>query len=283
MLSLAQLISLAPRLRAGPAAKAAHVETLALAKSALFDAQIYFDKLLHAMPDWLPFVLFALAAALLVLGRHGQRLLAGALCSSGVAAVALLWLSPRMPNSPLPGVLLIIGSAFALAAGMAWPSLGTAVASAGLCGLSGAAAASHLGSSVPSFLLTIAFALLGFFLALANDQRLSLLLPPTFAALFLALGLSRKLGPHFAGAQIPQLAELPWAAAVFACSALFFLCIALARDEVGKRRLAARTLVRKDAAAKQLLEKRQKTFKAYLGPTGPTAPEGATGPARRKP
>ena len=269
---LPQLLALAPRPHAG-AEKIARLDLRPLAESALLDAQILFDKLLHAMPGWLPFLLFALAAALLVLGRHGQRLLAGALCAAGVAAVALLWLSPQFPGSPLPGVLLIIGGAFALAAGIAWPGWGSATAFGALFGLGGARAAGHLDTTIPWFVLAVAFGLLGFFLTLANYRRLSLLLPPTFAALFLVLGLSRKLGPHFAGAAIPQLAELPWAAALFVCLALGFLGVALAREERANRRRAARTRLRKDAELKQRIDRQRKTFDDYLGPTGPVTPD----------
>jgi hypothetical protein len=230
----------------------------------LLEAQIHFDKLLVAIPQWLALTLLALAAAMVVLGRHGQRVLSGALLVAGVVMVAHFVVAPRFPGAPWPGMLMIVGGTTAFACGLIWVGWATAVALAAVFGLAGGLATQHL-AHLPFWWFAPVFALLGFFTGLASHRPLSVVLPPLAASLSLTVALSRLLGPHFAGATVPQLAELPYAFAVLVLTTLLFLAQARARDRWSKRRLAGRASLTSDAGIKKRLEQDRKKFGAHLG------------------
>jgi hypothetical protein len=255
-----------PILEAAPTPVPVHV-------LAALAVQVAYDRLLHEIPDWIPWALFAIALLLVALGREGQRVVAGIVLLCGVILAVHLGLAPHFPGSPLPAVAMIVAGAAALAAGLAWPSWGTALALGGALGTAFALTAGWLArlylSSLPWPWLAVPAALLGFFLALAHYERVSLVLPPLAAAVALTLGLSRRLGPHFAGAAVPQLAELPWVAALLFLTAVPFFALSLARDTWLKGWRARRSvLVNDDELKKQLALRR----KQQAGRTG-AAPE----------
>jgi len=224
--------------------------------------QVAYDRLLHALPGWLPWALFAVALLLVLLGREGQRVVAGLLLLCGVILAVRLGLAPHFPDSPLPAVAMIVAGAAALAVGLAWPSWGTALALAGALGTIFALTVHWLAtlyvSSLPWPWLAVPAAAFGLFLALSRYERFSLLLPPLVAAVALTLGLSRQLGPHFAGAAVPQLAELPWVAALLFLTAVPFFALALSRDKLLTGWRARRSvLVNDDELKKQLAQRRK--------------------------
>jgi hypothetical protein len=255
-----------------PVVEASHPAPVRIHVLAALALQVAYDQLLHALPDWVPWALFAVALLLVVLGREGQRVLAGILLLCGVILAVRLGLAPHFPGSPLPAVAMIIAGAGALAVGLAWPSWGTAVALGGALGTAFALTSRWLASlyvsSLPWPWLAIPAALFGFFVALSRYERFSLLLPPLAAAVALTLGLSRRLGPHLAGAAVPQLAELPWVAALLFLTAGPFVALALAREKwLSGRRARRSVLINDDELKKQLaLRRKQQAGRAGAEP-----------------
>lgn len=252
------------------AGQMSQAELQAAAAQAMLDAQILYDRFLHALPDWVPYALFAVALALVALGRQGQRVLAGLLLGGEAVLGALLILAPRFPGSPLAGATAIVGGAAGVAFGLAAPQWGSALALGAACGAEGALVARglvhlHLATlSWPWF--AVPAALFGFFFVLAGYRRFSTLLPPFAAALALAVGLSRRLGPHFAGAAVPQLALLPWVALVFWSAAAALVTLAVVRERFLARRLAANSVWVNDDELKRQISQRRSKAPAGLDP-----------------
>lgn len=246
------------------AAQAGRTASLrAAAAQASLDAQVLYDRFLHALPGWVPYALFAVAVALVALGREGQRVLAALLLGGEAVLFALLVLALRLPGSPVAGAAAIVGGAAGIALGLSLPQWGSALAVGAACGAEGALLARallrlHL-TSLPWPWLAGPAALLGFFCVLAAYRRVSVVLPPLAAALALAVGLSRSLGPHFAGAAVPELAQLPWVAAVFAGGAAALVSLAALRERwLGRRRAARSVWVNDDELKKQIAQRRNK-------------------------
>lgn len=240
------------------------VDLRAAAAKALLDAQVLYDRFLQALPGWVPYALFAVAVALVALGREGQRVFAALLLGGEAVLFALLVVAPRLPGSPVAGAAAIVGGAAGIALGLSLPEWGSALAVGSACGAEAALLARalfrlHL-TSLPWPWLAGPAALLGFFCVLAAYRKVSVVLPPLAAALAASLGLSRSLGPHFAGAAVPELALLPWVAAAFAGLAAALVSLAVLRERFLARRHAARSVwVNDDELKKQIAQRRGKS------------------------
>jgi cell division protein FtsW (lipid II flippase) len=149
---------------------------------------------LRRLPHWLGPALLALALSITLAGRHGLRLMNGALLGMGWFCAALFGLHGVL-HPWLPGVAAILLGAIGLLIGLVQPSSGTGLVLAAICAPCGFLAARQfkLFWQVP----TAAAAILGFFFGLSNHKRLSIVLPPLFAALFAASGAQLLWRPRY--------------------------------------------------------------------------------------
>jgi len=235
----------------------------ALPRAALALAQKGLDAAL-AWPRWTAFALLGFALALTLLGRHGQRLLAGAFLGGVVAGVALLFIRPQLPDSSWPGLLAVIGGGAAFALGLGVPGWTTALASSvslgALFGYAGVEA-----GKLPWLAGALPGALLGLFLGLANHLWWGLWMPPLAAALGIALASAGLLGPHGEGAMVPQLISAQWALALFGALAVALLAVSFEREHLRKKRLGAKNKALADEELKSKLKRDRERHDKYLG------------------
>jgi hypothetical protein len=181
---------------------------------------------LRRLPQWLGPALLVLAIAVTVAGKHGLRLVNGALLGVGSFYAAFFGLRGVL-HDWLPGVAAILLGAIGLLLGLVQPSVGTGLLLAAAGGPLGflAARAFKLFWQVP----TIAAACIGFFFGFSNHKRLSVVLPPVFAALFAALGVQLLWRPRY-----PLETKLAATAAL----EVVLVALALTRDRLARRRAA---------------------------------------------
>jgi len=210
------------------------------------------------MPGWAALSLLVLSALLLVLGRHGQRVLSGLGLAVLVVLFSARFVKPLAPGLPVAGVLMIVGGAVAFALGTLRTELATAAATGLFGAMAGGSAAGYFGH-VPWLLGAFCFGVPGFFVALACHAQLSVLLPPIAAAFALTAALARLLGARGAGAAGPQFA-LPWVFALLFVLSALFLSLAVARE----RRLERKRAAKKGAMSDRDLEKKIAQDRARL-------------------
>lgn len=197
--------------------------------------QLGFDDLLRA-PQWAGFALLALAVIVTVPGRHGQRPLNTALLGGGAAALALYALGDQ---GWLPGVVAIVASVLLALFGMIASGWATALLVAGMAATAGALIARALQFLWPP--VAAIFAGLGLYAGMVNHQRLALVLPPIFAALFAVVGAAIAWAPHWRGAHLGLLNDVDWTLGIAAGLAVALLALSRERERRRKQRIAART------------------------------------------
>ncbi|GAC1342545.1 MAG: hypothetical protein NVSMB23_15370 [Myxococcales bacterium] len=175
-----------------------------------------------------------------MLGRHGQRLLAGLGLLALVVLFAARFVRPLAPGLPVAGVLMIVGGGVALAIGVLRAELATAATLGILCALAGGGMAVHVGH-VPWVWGALSSGVPAFFAALAFYAGLAVALPPLAAAIALTLGLARLSGPRHGSFALPFLAGLPWAVALALLLAALFLPLSVARERRRARKRSRKT------------------------------------------
>jgi len=232
--------------------------------AALALAQSGLDQAL-AWPRWTVFALLGFALALMLLGRQGQRLLAGSSLGGAVVAFALLVLLPNAPHEQWPGLVAVIGGGAMMALGIGLPGLATAaVASAALGGL-GAFIALRI-AQVPWMIGAIPGALLGLFMGLANHLFWGLWMPPLAAAFSVTLACARLAGASPASApMIPELAKAPYVLGLFAGLVVAMLAISLEREHRRRTRLSTKTREESDRELKGKLKRDRERHDKHLG------------------
>lgn len=159
--------------------------------------------------------------------------------------------------------------------GHAWVAGVTAVVLAVLAGIFGLVAAGWATSAVTALLFATAgslaaralhvwwppiamlFAGLGLFLGMVWHRRLSVLLPPLFAAVFVAWGCAIAWAPNWRGAILWQLNDLDWVLGLAGIAAAILLALSLERDHRQKLALASRTRQMEDEELKAKLAREQ--------------------------
>ena len=215
--------------------------------------QLALDRAVQS-PQWAGFLLLALAAAITVPGRPGQRVLNAVLLGATLFVAAFLGLRPFHPW--LPGVAGIVAGTLGAVFGAVSLAWGTAATLAVLFGLAALGCARLLGLhwmlAVPAF----GFGLL---VGIRQNRRVTLLLPPIFSALFTALGAAVAWAPNAKGAVLYPLNDVRWTMALALLLVAPFLALSLARERRTRRKIAARTKVMDDEdLVKALEQKREK-------------------------
>jgi hypothetical protein len=202
-----------------------------------------------------------LSLAITIPGRHGQRLLNAALLGCGAGALAFFGLRGAT-HVWIPGVTAVVAfvllSLFGLVAGR-W-------ATSAVVALLFAAAASLGANALHIFWPPVAvlFGGLGLLVGMVDHQRVSLVLPPLFCALFTAVGAAISWAPHWRGAILWQLNDLDWVLGLAAILAVILLALSLEREHRKKLRLGARTKRMEDEALKKQIDSKKAAFqKAY--------------------
>ena len=222
----------------------------------MVELQSVLDRTLRA-PAWAGFALLALAAAMVILGRHGQRPLNCVLLGGGAFALAFFGLRGLGPGW-VPGVAGIIGAMLLAIFGLVAGAWGTAAVVAGVLAAAGALLARWL--KIPVWgLVPLGFGL-GLFTGMVNRGKLPLVLPPLFAAAFAALGAAICWAPHQRGAALWQLNDVIWVMGLAAVLAIPLLAFSLEREYRKKVRLAARTPQMEDDELKQRLAEKQQEY-----------------------
>jgi hypothetical protein len=222
--------------------------------------QLGLDALVGA-PQWAGLALLALAAVITALGRHGQRPLNAALLGGGAVALALFTLRGAV-HLWIPGVVAVIGGVLAACFGLAVLVWGTAFAMAAILGGAGALLARRLGLSwVVGF---SPLAGMGLFAGVTKYQRISVFLPPIFAALFAALGAAIAWAPHQHGAKLWMLNDVEWTLGLAVLLLFPLLALSLEREHRRKRRLAMRTREMADSELKKKIASQKAAYDRSL-------------------
>ena len=218
--------------------------------------QSLLDQALRA-PAWAGWLLLALALVVTVPGRHGQRPLNAALLGGGAFALAFLGLR-GVGHAWLPGVAAVIASAPAALFGFVAMGWGT-----GLIAAVGLAAIAFVGAQAIGMPLWAALppsAVLGFVVGLYDHKRVSLFLPPSFAALFATVGATVLWAPHQRGAGLWQLNDVSWALGLFGVLFAALLAVSLEREYRKKLRRKLGTPRMGDEALKKQLEAKKAAY-----------------------
>ncbi len=219
--------------------------------------QGWLDLLLVSAPQWAGYALLGLAALVTLPGRHGQRPLNAALIGGGVFAAALFALRGAV-HPWVPGAVAIVGGVVAAALALIATRWGTAVAVAALLAAGGVPLARLL--DLHWIAGVAAGAGLGLFAGMVNYRAVSLLLPPAFSALFVAVGAAIAWAPHQRGAVLWQLNDVRWT--LGAAGVLFapLLALSLERDYRARLRLKMRTKQMEDEELKKRIAARQRGY-----------------------
>ena len=219
--------------------------------------QSLLDRALAA-PEWAGWALLALALVVTLPGRHGQRPLNGALLGGAAFALAFLGLRGVL-HAWTPGIVAIVAGVLVAVFGIVAVGWGTSLVTGAAFAIAGAIVARHL--KVPVWGLAPAAGGIGIAAGMANHKRLSVVLPPIFAALFITLGAAILWAPHWRGAHLWQLNDVDWALGMWGVLTFVLLALALEREYRKRLRLAARTKAMEQEELKQQIEKRQAAYR----------------------
>lgn len=222
--------------------------------------QALLDRSLH-WPQWAGFSLLALAAAITLLGRKGQRLLNAVLLGGGAVALSLAGLRGAI-HVWVPGVTAVVGGVIFALFGLVAARWATALVIALLLAAGGALAAHQL----HLFMLPVAMLLggVGLFIGMVNHKPISIGLPPIFAAAFVAWGCAISWAPNWRGAKLWQLNDLDWVLGFAGVAAVILLGLSFEREHRRKLRLALRAKELEEAALQETLESRKAAYQRVL-------------------
>ena len=204
-------------------------------------------------------MLLAAAAAAVALGPRGQRPV-NALVLGGSAFAAAFFGLGALGHPWLGGSVAVIAGTLALLFGAVTETWGTALLMAVVLGVAAGAPVAmlkHAWAPVAAVAGSI-----GLFVGVTRHRKLEVVLPPIFAAIFLALGLAIGWAPHRRGAVLPQLLEPLWVIGLALLLMAPLLAIAIYRERARKARLQARTQQMDDEDLKKALAERQAEHEA---------------------
>lgn len=195
-------------------------------------ARTLFEALLRG-PDWIGWALIGLGAAMVALGRQGQRVLMAALCGA-----AAYWAAQQFHLGTIRGAPVGWIAAGAAAAFGAFLPAWSRAAIFGACGY---ACGHWLAASleIETFWVAIPLGALLFLIGFVNDLYFSVVLPPVAAAPALVAGIVRSLPAHIRGAHRP-LTDVRVVLIASAVLAAIFVPIALHRVARVRRRKQAK-------------------------------------------
>jgi hypothetical protein len=212
------------------------------------------------LPQWAGLALLVLALVVTVPGRHGQRALNAALLGGGAAALCFFGLRGVL-HDWVPGIAAIVAGVLVSLFGLVAVGWATASLVALIFAVAGSFAAHFLHLWIAP--VAVFFAGLGLFAGMVNHRRLSVVLPPLFAAAFVALGCAICWAPHWRGAKLWQLNDVDWVLGLFAAAAAALLAVALEREHRKKLRLLSRTKRMEDEELKKKLAAQQAAYQRY--------------------
>ena len=213
-------------------------------------------------PGWVGYSLLGLAVAVTLAGRHGQRLLNGALLGGGLAALAFLALRAELgAQSMTPGIAALALGGGCLAFGLLAPGWSTAFLVAGIFAALGGMLTRELGYL--SIWGAAPLAGIGLFLGLGNSRPLSIWLPPLFCAPCLVAGAAILWLPHRPRVHDP--AEVEWALGITLGVMLPLLALSLEREHRGRLRADARAHRAAEEEAKAQHARKQAAFRRAHG------------------
>ena len=206
-------------------------------------------------------MLLALAVVITVPGRHGQRPLNAALL--GATGAGLVFWGLRGAVHPwVPGAAAIVAAVLLALFGLVAVGWATAF----LTGVLLAAAGSLVAHALHLWIAPVAILFLGFglFVGMSNHRRLSVVMPPIFAAIFVAWGAAICWAPNSRGAKLVQLLDVDWVLGVAGVLAFALLALSLEREHRKKLRLAARAKRMEDEKLKAEIASRQAKYKRAI-------------------
>ena len=142
---------------------------------------------LRGMPHWLGPVLLVLALLITIAGPHGLRLMNAALLGIGFFCAAFFGLRGKELHEWVHGAAAVPAGVIGFLLGLLQPPLGTGLVLSVLFAGLGFVAGKLLGLSVLEVPAGAA-AFVGFWFGLTQYKRISIWLPPVFAALFASAG-----------------------------------------------------------------------------------------------
>jgi hypothetical protein len=208
---------------------------------------------LRRLPHWLGPALLVLALLITILGRHGLRLMNAALLGPGFFFAAFFGLRGVL-HEWLPGAAAVLLGGIGLLVGLVLPAAGTACVLAVIFGALGylAALSFKLVWTVP----VAAAAFVGAFFGFTSQKKLSVVLPPVFAALFTAFGAQLIWRPRY-----PPQTKLAATAAL----EIALVSFALLRARYAKRRLERNARRIEDEELRRRVAEKQAEFKRVYG------------------
>ena len=213
-------------------------------------------------PEWVGFSLLGLAAAVTLAGRHGQRLLNGAVLGGGLASLAFFALRSELGAASMtPGIAAMALGASCLAFGLLSPGWSTAFLVAALFGAFGGALAKELGYLAIGGAAPMAG--IGLFIGLANHRSLSVWLPPLFCAPCVVAGAAIVWLPR--RPRVHDLEEVEWALGITLGVLLPLLALSLEREHRSRLRLEARSRRAAEDEAKETQERKKAAFRRAHG------------------
>ncbi|HUJ29301.1 MAG TPA: hypothetical protein VLW85_24950 [Myxococcales bacterium] len=214
------------------------------------------DAALRA-PAWAGYALLALAVVITLPGRHGQRPLNGALLGGGLFALAFFGLRGVL-HAWVPGIVAVVAGVVIAVVSIVEVGWSTAVVVGGIFTGIGAVAARHFG--IPVWGLAPLAGGFGLLVGVVQHKRVSVIVPPLFASLFVALGAAISWAPHWRGAKLWQLNDVDWALGLWGVLAFVLLALSFEREYRKKLRLAARTKMMEDEELRKQLDRRREAY-----------------------
>jgi hypothetical protein len=200
------------------------------------------------------YALLILAVAAVALGPRGQRPINAAMLGCGAFAAAFFGL--RGVGHPwLAGSVAVVAGMLAAVFGAIADAWGTAALLASLFAAAAGGAFAALKWIWPP--VAALAGSMGLYVGITRQRKLELVLPPLFAAVFVALGASIGWAPHRRGALLYPLNDVRWVLALSVVLVLPFAGIAILRERARKARLAARTPEMHDEDLKKQIAARQ--------------------------
>ncbi len=216
------------------------------------------------------FALLGLALAVTIPGRHGQRLLNAAVLGCGAGALAFLGLR-GVAHAWVPGIAAVVAGVLLALFGLVAVGWATSALLALLFAAGGSLAAQALHLWWPP--VAVLCAGLGLFAGMVNHRRLSVVLPPLFGAVFVAVGAAISWAPNWRGAVLWQLNDLDWVLGLAGVVAVILLALSLEREHRKKLGLAARTRHMEDEELKKKLAAKQAAYERFQRLNPPDEPK----------
>lgn len=223
--------------------------------------QLWIAQVLQ-QPEWVGFSLLGLALLITLAGRHGLRLMNGALLGGSLGALAFVLLRAEWgAASPAPGLVALGMAGAGLLLGLLSPGWSTAFVCAGALGAAGGVVARRLGFLAIGGAAPMAG--LGLFVGLANHRSMSVWLPPLFCAPCVVAGAAIVWLPR--RPRVHDTAEVEWTLGIVLGVLLPLLALAIEREHRARVRAAVRERSAAEAEAKAVQARKQAAFRRAQG------------------